>query len=250
MLLDKQGYSQVLVDINKSGLEKLSRNLTIVPICIESDICESENVKNIKDQVMSTYGRLDVLINNAGIVLTTPFDEAKYEEIDREINVNYKSYVYFMREFIPIMKNQGSGNIVSISSLAGLIPLKEGPGYAGSKFAVRGFMLSQSIALRKFGIGVSVIYPTSVDTPMLEHEALHGGTLLNFVNAPVSPIKVAKAVMKAIQKNKMEITVPWTQGYLCKFLGFFPTLFHRYLPLFEPAANRNRLKYIKRKKLA
>ena len=249
LLLDKEGYNQVLVDVNEKGLERVAGDLTRTPCCIAADITDYKNVRKIKNQIMSMYGRVDALINNAGVIVTTPFDEAGYDEIEREFNVNYKSIVYFMREFIPVMKNQGGGNIVSISSLGGIMPLKEAPGYCGTKFGLRGFMLSQNIALRRFGIHVSTVYPTAIDTPMLQHEATHGGSLLNFVSDPLQPVMVAKAVIKAIKKNKMEIAVPSSEGYLCKLMGFFPALIPKILPLLESMADRNRLKYIKRKKL-
>jgi short-subunit dehydrogenase len=249
LLLDKEGYTQVLIDINKKGLAETASGLSISPCLIDSDITNIENVRKIKKQVLSMYGKLDVLINNAGVVVTTPFDTAEYDEIEREFNVNYKSIIYLLREFLPVMKSQGRGNIVSVCSLGGIMPLKEAPGYCGTKFGLRGFMLSQSIALKKSGIHVSCIYPTAIDTPMLHHEALHGGSLLNFLSDPLQPVKVAKAVVKAIKKNKMEISVPGSEGFLCKLMGSFPALISGILPLLEPGANRNRLKYIKRKNL-
>lgn len=250
LLLDKEGYTQVLVDINKKGLEKTASGISISPYLVDLDITKIENVKKIKKLVLSRFGKLNVLINNAGVMVTTPFDIAEYEEIELEFNVNYKSAIYLMREFIPVMKDQRHGNIVSVCSLGGLMPLKESSGYCGTKFGLRGFMLSQSIALKKSGVYLSCIYPTAIDTPMLQHEAIHGGSLLNFLSEPLQPIKVAKAVMKAIKKNKTEIAVPGIEGYLCKFMGSFPTLIPKILPLIEPFANRNRLKYVKLNKLA
>lgn len=250
LALDREGYRQVLVDINKKGLGETASGLSIKPFLIDIDITDIGNVKKIRKSVLSAYGRLDILINNAGVVVTTPFDRAEYDEIEREFNVNYKSIIYLMREFVTVMKNQGSGSIVSVCSLGGIMPLKEAPGYCGTKFGLRGFMLSQSIALRASGIHVSCVYPTAIDTPMLHHEALHGGSLLNFLSDPLQPVMVARAVMKAIRKKKMEISVPGSEGFLCKLMGSFPSLIPMFLPLLEPSADRNRLKYIKRKKLS
>lgn len=249
-LLDHEGYRQILVDLNEEKLNSVASELSIAPHCIVSNITDVRNVASIREQVQSRFGRLDVLVNNAGVIMTTPFDEAHYDEIDREYSVNYRAVLHFMREFIPVMKRQKSGNIVTISSLGGILPLKEAPGYCGSKFGVRGFMLAQNIALRRHGITVSTIYPTAIDTPMLEHEALHGGSLLNFVSDPLKPVQVAQAVIRAIKKRKMEIAVPTSEGYLCKFLGFFPGVIPSVLPFVERIADRNRLKYIKRKGLA
>jgi short-subunit dehydrogenase len=250
LLLDREGYRQVLVDLSGPGLERVARELGTPPQCIATDITRRENVRSVREQVIAAHGRLDVLVNNAGIVVTTPFEEAGYDEIERELDVNYRSILYFTREFVPVMKAQGGGSIVSTSSLGGILPLKEAPGYCGTKFGVRGFMLAQHIALRRFGIHVSTIYPTAIDTPMLRHEAIHGGSLLNFVSAPLQPVAVARAVLKAIRKRKMELAVPASEGILCKLLGFFPWLIPLLLPILEPLAERNRRRFVKERGLA
>lgn len=249
LLLDQEGYRQVLVDLNEAGLRRVAGELRIPPRCIATDITKLPNVRSIREEVLAAHGRLDVLVNNAGIVVTTPFEEAEYDEIERELDVNYRSILYLMREFVPAMKAQGGGSIASTSSLGGIMPLREAPGYCGTKFGLRGFMLSQSIALRRFGIHVSTIYPTAIDTPMLRHEATNGGSLMNFVSEPLQPVAVARAVLKAIKKRKMEVAVPGSEGYLCKLLGTFPALIPLVLPLLEPLARRNRRKFIAQRQL-
>lgn len=249
LLLDQEGYRLVLVDLSEAGLRRVAGELRTPPRCIATDITRLPNVQRIRAEVLAAFGRLDVLVNNAGVVVTTPFEDAGYDEIERELDVNYRSVLYFMREFVPVMKAQGSGSIVTTSSLGGIMPLKEAPGYCGTKFGLRGFMLSQSIALRPFGIHVSTIYPTAIDTPMLRHEAVHGGSLMNFVSEPLQPVAVGRAVVKAIQKRKMELAVPGSEGWLCKLLGAFPGLIPLLLPLLEPLARRNRRRYVAARQL-
>ncbi len=249
LLLDREGYHQVLVDLSEAGLRRVAGELRTPPRCIATDITRLANVQRIREEVVAAHGRLDVLVNNAGIVVTTPFEDASYEEIERELDVNYRSILYFMRELVPVMKAQGGGSIVSTSSLGGIMPLREAPGYCGTKFGLRGFMLSQSIALRRFGIHVSTVYPTAIDTPMLRHEATHGGSLMNFVSEPLQPSAVARAVLKAIRKRKMEVAVPTSEGWLCKLLGALPGLIPVLLPLLEPLARRNRRRYVAQRQL-
>jgi short-subunit dehydrogenase len=250
LLLDREGYRLVLVDVSESGLGRVAGELRRTPRCIATDITQLPNVQRIREEVLAAHGRLDVLVNNAGVVVTTPFEEASYEEIERELGVNYRSILYFMREFVPVMKARGGGSVVSNCSLGGILPLKEAPGYCGTKFGLRGFMLSQSLALRRFGIRVSTVYPTAVDTPMLRHEAVHGGSLMNFVSEPQRPAAVARAVLRAIRTGKREIAVPWSEGWLCKLLGAFPALIPLLLPILEPIARRNRRRYVAQRGLA
>jgi short-subunit dehydrogenase len=129
------------------------------------------------------------------------------------------------------------------------MPLKETPGYSGSKFALRGFMLALNLAVKKHGIHVTALYPTAIDTPMLLKEAITGGSPLNFFSAPLKPDDVANAVEKAIMKKKAEIALPGIAGTFCKFMSFFPKQIPLMTKLIEPLANINLKKYMEKNKV-
>lgn len=248
-MLDNQGYHTVLVDLNLERLEQLSRKLVNTPMCIASDITDSEKVDQIRNQVIQAYGKIDVLINNAGVINTKPTELSSYEEIDLEINVNYKAAVYMTKAFLPYMIAQKTGHIISISSLGGLMPLKETPGYSGSKFALRGYMLSLYLAVKKHGIHVSTLYPTAIDTPMLLKESITGGSPLNFFSAPLSPEDVASAVQKAIQKKKIEISLPGAAGVFCKIMSTFPKQIPLMTEMIKPLSDINLKTYVEKNKV-
>jgi short-subunit dehydrogenase len=229
-LLDEQGILLALVDINRKGLAELAESLSQEPLCIEADITSLPETKRIITEAIEKFGKVDILINNAGIVGTTPFESRSIEDIERVMNVNYTAVSRLIREIIPHMKERGSGNIISVCSLAGILPIKESPVYVASKFAMRGLMISLNLTLREHGIGVTNICPNSIDTPMLQRESREGGTPLNFLADPMPASDVAKAVLKGIRTGKMEICVPWSDGIGSKFLGFFPYL----IPILEP----------------
>ena len=246
--LDKQGYKLILIDLNLERLEALSGKLMTTPMCIAADITDSAKVDDICNQVIQTYGKVDVLINNAGVINTRPPELCSYDDIDLEINVNYKAAVYMMKAFLPYMISQKSGHIISVSSLGGLMPLKETPGYSGSKFALRGYMLSLYLAVKKYGIHVTTIYPTAIDTPMLLKETLNGGSPLNFFSAPLKPEDVANAVEKSIKKKKPEVALPESAGVFCKLLSMLPKQIPLITKLIKPLANINYKKYMEKNK--
>lgn len=244
--LDAQGIHLVLVDLNLERLESLSQKLVNTPMCIAADITDSAKVDDIRNQVIQTYGKIDILINNAGVINTKPTELSSYEELDLEINVNYKAALYMTKAFLPYMISRESGHIISVSSLGGLMPLKETPGYSGSKFALRGYMLSLALAVKKHGIHITTLYPTAIDTPMLLKEAITGGSPLNFFSAPLKPVDVAKAVEKAIKKKKLEIALPGVAGTFCKFMSFFPKQIPLMTKAIQPLANINLKEYMEK----
>lgn len=246
--LASRGYQLVLVDINASGLEALSASLPHPAMCIAADLLSLDEIKRIHAEVMEKFGQLDILINNVGIVINGPYEERSFEAIEREMQLNFYAPARLIRVFAPEMKQRGSGHIISVSSLGGIVPMKESPIYSASKFAVRGLMLALNMSFREHGINVTNICPAAVDTPMLEEEVRTGGSKLNFFADPRPPSDIVDAIVKAINNSDtIEICVPGSDGLLSKLAGSFPSINRRLTPLVEKMATKNYTKYIKRK---
>ncbi|HQP32199.1 MAG TPA: SDR family oxidoreductase, partial [Deltaproteobacteria bacterium] len=110
--------------------------------------------------------------------------------------------------------------------------------YTATKFALRGFNLTLAIELKKHRIGVSTIFPDSVATLMLRHEAEHGGSPLTFLSPPMSPALVAEEILGAIVKNKVEVYVPASTGMVSKAVMCWPWAVTRIWPLLEYLGRR------------
>lgn len=247
--LAHKNYCVVSADINQVGLEQLLIELGDGHLLCQTDITNVEEVRQMIRQVIEKTGRIDVLVNNAGMVITEPFAECGIEVLFRENELNYLAAMYCTKEVLPHMRKARQGTIVSIASLAAILPLAASPGYAASKFALRGLMLSLNMALKQHGIHVGCVCPSAVDTPMLQEEAISGGSSLNFLQEPLTPDAVAKAVWKVIKKKKMEVCVPSHEGMSCKLGGFFPSILPIVLPWLERIGERNRIKYLQKKGL-
>ena len=247
--LSHQGYCVALADINQAGLERVLLDLGEGHITCLTDITDVKQVREMIRHVIEKTGRIDVLVNNAGMVITEPFIDCSIDNLFRENELNYLSAVYCIKEVLPHMRKAGQGTVVSIASLAAILPLAVSPGYTASKFALRGLMLSLNMALKQHGIHVGCVCPSAVDTPMLQEEAISGGSTLNFLQEPLVPDAVAKAVWKVIKKKKMEVCVPGHEGISCKLGGFFPSILPSILPWLERLGESNRDKYLKKKEL-
>lgn len=112
--------------------------------------------------------------------------------------------------------------MVATVSLGGIISLKDSAIYSASKFGLRGFLAGFHQEMAAHGVKVSGVYPAAVDTPMLHHEALNGGSVLNFIDKVMTPEAVAAATLRAIDTGRLEAYVPWSASLLARFFGTFP----------------------------
>lgn len=248
-MLDQRGYQLVLVDINQEGMDLLAATLQRPALCINANLLLLEDIERIYETTMEKFGQLDLLVNNAGMVVVGEYEERSHELVEREMNLNFMAAARLITLFLPDMKRRRSGQIITVSSLAGIVPIKESPVYTASKFALRGLMLSLQMSLKEFDIKVTNICPAAVDTPMLLHEAQNGGSMLNFFSDPQPPSAVVGAIAKAIDKDCIEICVPESDGILSKLAGSFPRLNAWLTPRLEKMARKNHRKYLQSKGL-
>jgi NADP-dependent 3-hydroxy acid dehydrogenase YdfG len=135
-------------------------------IAITTDVTDRGQVKALADAAVKTYGRVDVMINNAGLMPQAPLERLKVEEWDRMIDVNIKGVLYGIAAVLPYMKEQKSGHIVNVSSVAGH---KVGPGfavYAATKHAVRALSEGVRQEVKPYNIRTTVISPGAVATEL------------------------------------------------------------------------------------
>ncbi|UCE82044.1 MAG: SDR family oxidoreductase [Deltaproteobacteria bacterium] len=138
-------------------------------VFLKADVCNSEQVKNMIDQVVDTYGRLDCAFNNAGVAGDqTRTADCTEENWDRTIATNLKGVWLCMKYEISQMLKQGGGAIVNTSSVAGLVGLWGWSAYAASKHGVLGLTKSAALEYAKAGVRINAVCPSIVNTPMAE----------------------------------------------------------------------------------
>ena len=243
-LLDEKGVKLALSDIAEKELKLMAQDLSQEPLIKTCDITEADEIKALYEYVVSSYGKIDIMINTVGIIYPSLFESTTYGEISKQIDVNLLGIIKTIKELIPLMKKQGGGHIVIISSLAGIVPETYSSIYTATKFALRGLNLTLNLELKQHNIEVSTIFPDSVDTPMLAYEAEHGGSPLTFLDEPIRPEKVADAVLKAILKKKVEVCVPKGMGRISKFIMCFPKLVQRIWPKMEKKGEEGKQKFL------
>jgi NAD(P)-dependent dehydrogenase (short-subunit alcohol dehydrogenase family) len=145
----------------------------------QCDVTDLSSVESVAAHVQSTLGRLDVLVNNAGVgAFRSPLHSLPPEDWDRVLNTNLRGVYFCIRSFAPLMIQSQGGHIINISSLAGKNALPNGAAYAASKWGLNGMSYSVAEELRGQNIRVSVVCPGSVNTELSPHEGKDPGKML------------------------------------------------------------------------
>jgi NAD(P)-dependent dehydrogenase (short-subunit alcohol dehydrogenase family) len=133
------------------------------------DVCSDASVQSCVEGLLRKAGRIDALVNNAGYLLSGAIEEATLEEARAQFETNFFGVARMVKAVLPAMRRARSGHIVTVSSLAGLVPVPFWGFYNASKFAVEGYMESLRHELKPFGIKVAMVEPGAIHTPFYEN---------------------------------------------------------------------------------
>ncbi|BBZ65572.1 short-chain dehydrogenase [Mycolicibacterium insubricum] len=187
------------------------------------DVTAPESFAAFLDAARGDGGRIDVLINNAGVMPVGPFLEQSDQAIRTAVEVNLYGVLTGCRLVLPEMAARRSGHVVNIASVAGLIPVPGQAVYAGTKFAVVGLSAALSDEFAPQGVHVSTIMPTFTNTELI------AGTHTTAAQQTVEPADVAAAVVKVLDRPTTATSVPGMMRYLAAASSVLPTGARRWL---------------------
>lgn len=183
----------IAADIRKQGG-------TALPLA--ADITRREDADALAQAALDTFGRIDVLVNNAGIMLMAPLAARKVDEWDKMIDVNIKGVLYGIAAVLPTMQAQKSGHIINVSSVAGLrVSTGIGTVYSGTKFAVKAISEGLRAEMTKDNIRVTTLYPGAIESELKDHSSdpvAVAGIQSFYQTYAVSADNIARAVAYAI----------------------------------------------------
>lgn len=136
---------------------------------VVTDVTKREDVRRLVETAVDTYGRIDVLINNAGVMPLSPLDRLNVNEWDQMIDVNIKGVLYGIAAALPYMKAQKSGHVINLASVAGHKLFAGSAVYSATKFAVRALSDGLRQEMAPYNIRTTIISPGAVKTELLEH---------------------------------------------------------------------------------
>ena len=184
------------------------------------DVNDSESIHNAIRDILYDSGKIDVLINNAGYGMFGPIEEITTEDVKLQFETNFFGVFRIIKEIVPIMRKQGNGTIVNISSMVGRFGVPLNAAYVSSKFALEGLSESISYELAEFGIKIIVIEPGVVQTNFFNNLKINGldtsspyyelmKKRVSFLktaikNSPTSSSQVANTILGALNSKRPE----------------------------------------------
>jgi NAD(P)-dependent dehydrogenase (short-subunit alcohol dehydrogenase family) len=238
--LAKEQCNILIADINEAGLKQTDEmirqyggNSEVFPC----DVSRLDDVMRMADHCFDTWGKVDILINNAGVASTGFMGDIPIKDWEWIISINFWGVVYGCHAFVPRMKKQGSGYIVNVASAAGILSSAEMAPYNASKAAVISLSETLKSELAPYNIGITVLCPTYVKTNLLDRmrftdEFQRLCSMTGMDNARWTPEKVSSLVIDAVKKEKMYVLpqaaakILWISKRIspCAFFGFLAFL--------------------------
>lgn len=165
--LHSEGAKVVITDIMEKEGQALAEELGEKAIFLKHDVTNTSDWERVVRETEAAFGPVNVLVNNAGIIINKFIEDMTEEEYKKVIFVNQLGVFLGMKAVLPSMRKTKGGSIINISSVSGLIGSPGNVAYDASKFAVRGMTKTAALEFGKYGIRVNSIHPGVIETPMI-----------------------------------------------------------------------------------
>ena len=224
----ERGASNLIIwDINEEGLAKTKEEFAKFGKEISTykvDVSNLDEIKNAAQRVRTEVGKVDILINNAGIVVGKYFHEHTHEQIQKSLLINANALMHIALEFLPEMMKENAGAICNIASSAGLISNPKMAVYAASKWAVNGWSDSLRLEMEqlKKKVSVTTIMPFYINTGMFD------GVKSKLISI-LEPEPTAERIIKSIENKTKILAMPLPYWFIRLSQGLFPLSIYEWL---------------------
>src|SRR5258708_5230156 len=198
-------------------------------ISLACDVAKRDQVDALMQAAMKKFGRIDILVNNAGFGLNDSVEKVDMDQLRQMFDTNFFGMVECMQAAIPIMRQQGGGDIVNVSSVSGHISSPYMGGYAATKHAMNAMGKAARMELRRHNINVVTVCPGYIATDFSKN-MLKGSNpqrIGGAVKYAAGVDVVARATLRGILKQKRQVAVPWFYWIAIKLYENFPALVER-----------------------
>ncbi len=208
--LARAGARLALVARRAELLERLAQEISgfaEAPLVLPCDVAERPHVDSAAERALGHFGKVDVLVNNAGYGHHRRFLDWDVADIERMMRVNYLGTVYWTKALLPQMVERRSGWIVFMASVAGKIGVPDESAYVASKFAMVGLAEALSLEVESDGVHVLTVCPGAIDTEFFDAEALERMPAVAR-RSMIEPERVVDGLMRALARGRSEVTIP------------------------------------------
>ena len=211
------GHKVIVTARKTDDIKDIVEGFPQTSLAVTLDVTKPEDIKSAVEGSLEKFGRIDVLVNNAGIGYFGAVEESEEEEVRRMFDINFFGLANMTKEVLPIMRKQRSGHIVNIASIGGLVSFPAVGFYNATKYAVDGLSESLAKECAPLGIKVTVIAPSGFRTDWAGRSANNSKIVIddyattagqnksnirgNSGNQPGDPVRAAKAIIKAVESE-------------------------------------------------
>ncbi|MCS6980623.1 MAG: SDR family oxidoreductase [Flavobacteriales bacterium] len=222
--MSRKGYRLAICARTKEAVLE-TKHLCAIPdevLPLQADVTRRKDCEAFVTQAFNAFGRIDVLVNNAGISMRALFAHASLEVLEKVMNTNFWGTVYCTHYALPHILKTG-GSVVGISSIAGFKGLPARTGYSASKFAMDGFLEALRIENLYTGLHVLIVHPgftaSNIRNTALAADGTPQGESPRNESSMMSAEECARHILKAIEKRKIILTLT-TEGQLLRWVNF------------------------------
>lgn len=229
-----RGTKIVLAARNIDKLKKVEEdlhNIGVDTLCVKTDVSIESDCKNLINKAIEKFGKIDVLVNNAGISMRALFQDLDISVIKNVMDVNFWGTVYCTKYALPYLLDT-KGSIVGVISIAGYIGLPARTGYSASKYAIRGFLDTLRVETLKQGLHVLVAAPgftaSNIRKTALVADGSQQGETPRKEEKMMSSEECARHIVNAVVKRKRELILTFIEGKFTVFLKkWWPSLLEK-----------------------
>ena len=243
--LANRGCRLVLVDIDGAGLSRTRRLLKERPASFHVfDIANACGVESLASDVGADWGRVDLLVNNAGVSAAAPFEKSELTDFQWVMDVNFWGVIYACRSFLPLLRKAKQARICNVLSSFALLGFPTKSAYVASKFAVRGFSESLQMELHDTGVGLTCVYVGAVRTSLVRNGRSWDGDKqeaeADFLSRyGMEPATGAQRICRAIIADRPRVRIGWTTFAFDGLARLIPALTPRIV-----GAAKNRMRFV------
>jgi len=243
--LTDRGYSVIAVERDDHLASAAAAALGDAAMPVACDLSSRTQVMGLVARIEGEWAeRLEIVVCNAGIIVPGDVVDTDPLQLDLQLEVMLTSVTHVVSAAARVFVAKDHGHVLATVSHGGILAMPGSAAYSAAKAGLRAYLAALSAELRHTHVAVSGIYPSAVDTPMLRHEATHGGSLLNFVGAVSSAGKVADTFERALRTKRLELYHPYSDSVLSRLLECFPWMLPRLLRPLEWLGRRGLKKYL------
>lgn len=244
ILMASKGCHLALSDVDEAGLSETVRACRAEGVKVTSarvDVADRTVMHAWASDTVSTHGKVNIIINNAGVGLGGTIEDLSYEDFEWLMGINFWGVVYGTKAFLPHLRASGEGHVVNISSVFGLIAVPTQAAYNSAKFAVRGFTecLREELEVEGAPVSVTCVHPGGIKTNIARSARLSGGSTYGMDASTVAsefdrmahttPEQAAQDIVNAILKNRRRQLIGPDARVMDVVQRLLPTAYQRLL---------------------